>query len=101
MKEVNVSGPYACLAGGLEFVDLPGLNDPNEARVEVTREYLRGTLAMANAGPNTNGSQFFITLAPQPHLDGRYTVLGRVVNGEEVLDRIVQGDLIERLVVIR
>ncbi len=41
VKEVNISGPYPCLAGGLEIVDLPGLNDPNEARVEVTREYLR------------------------------------------------------------
>ncbi len=41
VKEVDISGPYACLAGGLELVDLPGLNDPNEARVEVTREFLR------------------------------------------------------------
>lgn len=41
VKEVNISGPYDCLAGGLELVDLPGLNDPNEARVEVTREFLR------------------------------------------------------------
>ena len=39
VKEVDISGPYACLAGGLELVDLPGLNDPNEARVEVTREF--------------------------------------------------------------
>lgn len=41
IKEVRVTGPYDCLAGGLELVDLPGLNDPNEARVEVTREFLR------------------------------------------------------------
>ena len=41
IKQVNVRGPYACLAGGLEMIDLPGLNDPNEARVEVTREFLR------------------------------------------------------------
>jgi hypothetical protein len=41
VKQVEVSGPYECLAGGLELVDLPGLNDPNEARVEVTREFLR------------------------------------------------------------
>ncbi|MCK6553391.1 dynamin family protein [Candidatus Binatia bacterium] len=41
VKEVSVAGPYPCLTGGLELVDLPGLNDPNEARVEVTREYLR------------------------------------------------------------
>lgn len=41
IKQVDISGPYECLAGGLELVDLPGLNDPNEARVEVTREFLR------------------------------------------------------------
>jgi len=41
IKEVRIAGPYDCLAGGLELVDLPGLNDPNEARVEVTREFLR------------------------------------------------------------
>jgi hypothetical protein len=41
VKQVSISGPYECLQGGLELVDLPGLNDPNEARVEVTREYLR------------------------------------------------------------
>jgi len=43
VKEVNISGPYACLQGGLELVDLPGLNDPNEARVEVTKKFLRSS----------------------------------------------------------
>lgn len=43
IKEVNIAGPYACLQGGLELVDLPGLNDPNEARVEVTRTFLRSS----------------------------------------------------------
>jgi peptidyl-prolyl cis-trans isomerase B (cyclophilin B) len=54
---------------------------------------------MANAGPNTNGSQFFITHSPQPHLNGKHTVFGKVVKGVEVVDTIKQGDKIERLTV--
>jgi cyclophilin family peptidyl-prolyl cis-trans isomerase/HEAT repeat protein len=61
------------------------------------RPYLRGTLGMALDWQDTGGSQFFITHSPQPHLDGRYTVFGEVVNGMEVVDRLVPGDAIRRV----
>ncbi|MFQ5574823.1 MAG: peptidylprolyl isomerase [Terriglobia bacterium] len=54
-----------------------------------------GVISMANAGPDTNGSQFFITHAPQPHLNGKHTVFGKVTAGQEVVDQIAQGDRIE------
>ena len=54
--------------------------------VLVLQHNARGILSMANSGANTNGSQFFITYAKQPHLNGLYTVFGRVIHGFEVLD---------------
>ncbi|KAF2088850.1 peptidyl-prolyl cis-trans isomeras-like protein-like 3 [Saccharata proteae CBS 121410] len=52
------------------------------------RHNARGIISMANKGPNTNGSQFFILFAPAPHLDGKNTVFGRVIEGMEVLDQL-------------
>jgi len=59
--------------------------------------YDRGVVGMALSGPDTGGSQYFITHSAQPHLDGHYTAFGRVVSGFDVLDRIVQGDQIRRI----
>jgi cyclophilin family peptidyl-prolyl cis-trans isomerase/HEAT repeat protein len=61
------------------------------------RPYGRGSVGMALSGKDTGGSQFFITLSPQPHLDGGYTLFGRVTAGLEVVDQIRPGDVIEHV----
>lgn len=61
------------------------------------RPFVRGTVGMALSGPDTGGSQFFIMHSPAPHLDAKYTVFGHVVNGMDVVDRIQQLDVIQRV----
>ena len=56
-----------------------------------------GVLSMANSGPGTNGSQFFITLAATPHLDDRHSVFGKVTSGMEAVNAVRQGDKIQRI----
>ena len=71
-------------------------------RDEINRiRYGRGVLGMALSGPDTGGSQFFITHSPQPHLDGGYTIFGTVTAGMDVADRVVQDDRILRMEIVR
>ena len=69
----------------------PGYKFEDETK-DNSHKHQAGSLSMANSGPNTNGSQFFITHVPTKWLDGKHTVFGQVVKGQEVVDAIKQGD---------
>ncbi|GIK75829.1 MAG: peptidyl-prolyl cis-trans isomerase [Chloroflexota bacterium] len=76
----------------------PGYKFEDEVKNNPLR-HETGVISMANAGPNTNGSQFFITHSPQPHLDGKHTVFGRVTSSMDVVNAIRQGDKMLKVVV--
>ena len=92
--------PNFVLQGGDPRNDMSG--GPGYAiRDEINMEkYTRGAVGMALSGPDTGGSQFFITHSPQPHLDGGYTVFAHVISGlEDVADLVERGDRVETILI--
>ncbi len=89
---VQTGDPTGTGSGG------PGYRFEDETKDNPLR-HETGVISMANAGPNTNGSQFFITHSPQPHLNGKHTVFGKVVKGKDIVDAIRQGDVMTRVIV--
>lgn len=93
----RVVSNFVIQGGDIETQDGFGGPDyvvPTEA---TTDQYLRGKVGIASAGTDTEGSQFFIMHQWAPHLTGRYTIIGEVIEGMNVVDRIVQGDIVERM----
>jgi peptidyl-prolyl cis-trans isomerase A (cyclophilin A) len=78
----------------------PGYEFPNEIASELQYDS-EGVVGMANAGPDTNGSQFFITMKATPNLNGGYTIFGKVTEGMDVVKKIAQGDKLEKVEIVR
>lgn len=78
----------------------PGYRIRCEAETNKTK-HSRGVLSMAHAGKDTGGSQFFVTHRATPHLDGKHTVFGRVISGVEIVDKVQQGDLMDKVTMLK
>ncbi|MEG0024054.1 MAG: peptidylprolyl isomerase [Akkermansia sp.] len=89
---VQGGDPTGTGAGG------PGYHFEDECRPDLKHD-TPGTLSMANAGPGTNGSQFFITHVATPWLNGKHTVFGKVTEGQPIIDAIAQGDTITSITI--
>ena len=97
-RVVREPSPFV-VQGGCPIGDGTG-NPGYQFDDEITEHtHITGALSMANSGPNTNGCQFFITYAPQHHLDGKHSVFGQLIGGMDVLERIEQGDVIIRVTI--
>jgi peptidyl-prolyl cis-trans isomerase B (cyclophilin B) len=79
----------------------PGYKIPCETEKNRGKyKHLQGSVSMAHAGKNTGGSQFFLVRAPQPHLDGKHTLFGQVISGVEIIDRLQNGDIMEKVTIL-
>jgi len=97
-RVVREPSPFV-VQGGCPIGDGTG-NPGYQFDDEITEHtHITGALSMANSGPNTNGCQFFITYAPQHHLDGKHSVFGQLIEGMDVLERLEQGDVIIRVTI--
>jgi cyclophilin family peptidyl-prolyl cis-trans isomerase len=76
----------------------PGYTIKDEFHLKL--RHTKGAVSMANAGPNSGGSQFFITEEPQPHLDGKHSVFGQVTEGQNIVETIKQGDKILKVTIV-
>jgi peptidyl-prolyl cis-trans isomerase B (cyclophilin B) len=77
----------------------PGYKFADELKPGTFRKHQKGSLSMANAGPNTNGSQFFITHVQTDWLNGKHTVFGQVTSGQEIVDSVKQGDTLNKVTI--